>query len=508
MNKPNVLIFCVDEMRADHLGCAGNKTIKTPNIDRLARLGTYFPNGYCNNPICMPARASMFTGMLPRDHGLRVNGQTLRKDIPTLPDIMAQNGYFTHSAGKLHLSPWTTHETPEGKASPENILSWTNGGIKKIPVPYYGFQSVDFVGGHTAFAYGEYMQWLEDRGGDPRWLRESIVPPSGAPGCYQMKMPEELHYNRFIADSTIKAIQTSADTPFFIWSSFPDPHCPCAPPEPYAKMYNPDEVELPAQRDGEINELPPFYRDVLSGRIKPNGIDNSAVEPEHWKEIIALTYGMITHLDKEIGRVLDYLESEDKIKNTIICFISDHGDMMGDHGLLWKSFYTFRGCTNIPFIIAAPGGNKNSVNQHLVSQIDLMPTILDLCGLPLPGADWKSVETTFERGSLMELNNYSGMSLRPMLLDGNEKVRDSVVIENDDPTTGFHVRCMVTDKYRIAVYPGTEHGELFDIMNDPDELHNLWYDESCSALKNKLIFELLSEYAGDTPFGPVPSGNS
>lgn len=104
MPSPNVLLFCVDEMRADHISPMGNALVQTPNLERLAARGTVFTRGYCNNPICMPARATMFTGLLPRDHGLRVNGQGLREDLPTLPGVLAEAGYRTHAAGKLHLT--------------------------------------------------------------------------------------------------------------------------------------------------------------------------------------------------------------------------------------------------------------------------------------------------------------------------------------------------------------------------------------------------------------------
>ena len=105
VTKLNVLIFCVDEMRADHMACVGNPVVQTPNLDRLAARGTLFRRSYCNTPICMPARVTMFTGLLPRDHGVRVNGQTLRTDLPTLPGVLAEAGYRTHAAGKLHLTP-------------------------------------------------------------------------------------------------------------------------------------------------------------------------------------------------------------------------------------------------------------------------------------------------------------------------------------------------------------------------------------------------------------------
>ena len=159
--KPNVLIFCVDEMRADHLSPMGNGIVRTPNLERIAARGTTFTRGYCNNPICMPARSSMFTGMLPRDHGVRVNGQSLRREIPTLPGALATAGYRTHSAGKLHLTPWVPKTEKHLPDHPESMAAWNDGAVKKIPVPYFGFQTVDFVGGHTAFIYGEYIEWFD-----------------------------------------------------------------------------------------------------------------------------------------------------------------------------------------------------------------------------------------------------------------------------------------------------------------------------------------------------------
>ena len=145
-DRPNVLIFCVDQMRADHMGCAGNAVVRTPNLDRLAAMGTRFSRAYCNNPICMPARASMFTGMLPRDHGLRVNGQALRRDLPVLPGILSEAGYRTHAAGKLHLTPWVPMVwPPDPEKYPECLDYWGDGHIQKFPEPYYGFQTVDYV---------------------------------------------------------------------------------------------------------------------------------------------------------------------------------------------------------------------------------------------------------------------------------------------------------------------------------------------------------------------------
>lgn len=509
-NKKNVLIFCVDQMRGDHMSVAGNSVIETPNLDRLASNGVYFPNASCNNPVCMPARATMFSGMMPRDHGIRTNGQRMHDDIPVLPEIMRRAGYSTHAAGKLHLTPVVpTVDADNIERYPECMESWRSGKIKEFPLPYYGFDSYDFVGGHTSYVFGPYIDWLKENGIDPSLLGSSkaLEPPSGAPQCYKMAMPEEFHYNRFIADSTIRQIESStgASKPFFVWCSFPDPHHPIAPPSPYCDKYSLKDIDPPVSREGEIDLLPSFYSEILEGEIVPNGSRNSRETPlEHWLEMKALTYGMITHIDTEIGRVMSALEKSGAADDTVVVFISDHGDMMGDHGLIWKGFYTFRSCTNIPLIISVPGMEKGKRVEAPVSQVDLMPTVLDLCGVELPGAEWPRQESPYRKEQILPINLIPGKSLKEVLQGNSEMAGGCAIIEGDDATSGLQPRCIVTERYRMTVYPGLDDGELFDLQEDPHELRNLWYDKAFSDLKSELTFRLLSEYASTTPMYPVP----
>lgn len=388
---------------------------------------------------------------------------------------------------------------------------WNVGDITTFPTPYYGFQTVDFVGGHTAYAYGPYLTWLRERGGNAEWLRPgpSTEAPDSPPQTFKMKrMPEELHYNRFIADSAIGAIRQSAkeEKPFFVWCSFPDPHYPIAPPAPYCEMYEPSRMPLPARRRGEAATLPSVYREVLAGRLRPNGVLNRDLSDHQWQEMISLTYGMVTHLDTEIGRVMDALAKAGLADDTIVVFTSDHGDMMGDHGLLWKAFYTFQGCTRVPLIVSVPRVQHRRTCDALVSHVDLLPSILDLCDVAAPGADWVEATTPFERGTVRPLALRPGHSWRGLLDASQTSIRSSVVIENDDPTTGFLVRALVTPSHRLAVFPGTAEGELFDLRADPTELDNLW--DKAPALRASLISELLHEYALHTPTYPIPPWNA
>jgi arylsulfatase A-like enzyme len=222
--------------------------------------------------------------------------------------------------------------------------------------------------------------------------------------------------------------------------------------------------------------------------------------------MIALTYGMITHVDAEIGRVMAALRETGQDRNTVIVFTVDHGDMMGDHGLLWKSFFTFNGCIRIPLIVSAPGLPGGRTSEALTSQIDLLPGVLDLAGVAEPGAAWTGDATPYERGSVAPLRLRPGRSWRPVLEGRTDELHPNVVIENDDPTTGLQARALVTPGHRLTVYPGTGEGELFDLAADPGEHVNLWSE--CPELRAKLTAELLDAYSRHTPAYPIPASNA
>jgi len=147
------------------------------------------------------------------------------------------------------------------------------------------------------------------------------------------------------------------------------------------------------------------------------------------------------------------------------------------------------------------------MQQGLISQIDLMPSVLDYCGIPMPGADWRQ-KAQYSWGQVHDLAPYPGTSWIPLLKDLDAQIHGSVVIENDNPATGYNIRSLITQTHRVTVYPHSRDGELFDLANDPDELFNLWNKPEARNLKQRLIEELLSEYSAQTPFHPVPPWNS
>lgn len=634
-DKPNVLCIVADQLRYDHLGCNGNDVVETPNIDALAGGGVNFDRAYTNNPMCMPARATMFTGRNPHRHGVRSNGVHLRQELPSVPQLLSDDGYRTHSAGKLHLHLYTLpapqqvahiaaelatraetdferrlattvdqvlrellecpddlgadresdryHEGFSQRAQnklthtlerihvpkwsdtallfrdvaeeaipgwpvddlseadwerftsrlserlgemfhavdatsyediqfdpvdfPEAREVWESGMLSSLPEPYYGFETTDFTGGHVNEIYGEYKNWLQDTNPDA-YDRISFSHPDNTPGkTFQVldewSLSESAHYNSWISDRAIDFLDehSEEDAPFFQWCSYPDPHNPYAVPEPWGSMYDADDVELPTRREGELDDLPPFYRDVYAGDFfQLQGLytdPGPEVEDEAIKEIIATSYGMVSYLDHEVGRVVSALEERGLREDTVVVFLSDHGEMMGDHWMIRKGPFQFEGLLRVPMIWNWPGhfaGGKRV--ETICSHEDFMPTMLDLCGVTSPHAAY---EPSYRDGP----PTWPGDSLLS-LLTGDDDPRDrSTIVETDEDYLGIWPRTLVTDQHKFTVYPGEEYGELFDLHEDPGELHNRWDDPDYADRKNQLYRQLVDRLVQQE--GAVPS---
>ncbi len=479
--RPNFLVFCVDQMQSYCLGCNGHPVVKTPHIDALASRGVSFRRGYCNNPVCMPSRATMITGKTPRQHGLLTNGNSLAPDVPTVTQALADAGYRTHSSGKLHLQPFGGF-FEENSESLELGRRWRTRELARLPVPYYGYQIVDFVGGHVNYAFGEYRAWLEEHHPESS---QKLVKDQAYYTCgegFRLAIPEEHHYNHWIADRSIAFLeQHDRNRPFFHFCSFPDPHFPFAACRPYSEMYDPRSLPLPDTLKARA-DLCSYLAQKSDGRGPAN--------PEEMREIMAQTYGMISHVDANIGRVMAALKAGGLEEDTVILFIADHGEYLGSHNLLYKGVWPFEELWRIPFI-AAGRGVQPGVCEVPVSLLDLTPTFLDYAGLDPLALDTRGP------GPLKRLPP-AGQSLRPFLEGQLAAPHEALVMEYDEDLGAPPLCCLrglIDGDWKIVLYGGFDDGVLLNLADDPKELRSLWREPQAQGRKVELLARLVQRLA-------------
>ncbi len=376
--NPNILFITTDQMRKDAVGCYKNPVIYTPVLDGLAERGVRFERMFTAYPVCAPNRVSMITGRYPSIHHVTNNGIYLPETEVTLMSILRDAGYRTYGAGKMHFGPqWNFPADGSPLIDPDPALA-INPQPPEGAFPWHGFDRVMLSEDHRMGPYGDYLAghgynvWDE--------LHSASYPQSATEAS---PFPEEHHQTTWITNQALRMLdEHPAEEPFFLWLSFVHPHHPFNPPSPYDQMYDPADMPLPVWHPGEVELWPDAYRDKYFA--KGNGheaVGLNQFKEEDWRRIKAYYYGMVSQIDKNIGRVLENLEEKGLMENTLVVFTSDHGEMLGDHHLLFKGT-TYDCVTNVPFIIQLPGGRfAGEARNQLCSTIDLMPTILELTGV-------------------------------------------------------------------------------------------------------------------------------
>ena len=524
--RPNFLFIITDQHRADHLGCYGNPVLRTPNIDGLAARGTRFDRFYVANPVCMPNRASLMTGRMPSLHGVRHNGIPLSQDHVTFVELLAAAGYRTGLVGKCHLQNFTGHgpvvefETGPGKTAPPEALReadrrpltgpeydnekqqlWSDPS-HDVRLPFYGFGEARICTNHGDLVGADYRRWLERKqpGASSLIGPQNAIPDQrrAAPQAWRTSVPEELYPTSYVKELSRQFLEQRAasgdDDPFFLQVSFPDPHHPFTPPGKYWEMYDPDQIALPSSFDkGDIAPLK-WMRDQRARGIADRAGPTApfAVTAEEAKTIIALTYGMIAMVDDAVGDILATLERLALADNTIVIFTADHGDFMGDHGIMLKYLLHYQGLIRVPCIVADPAASEAStVRSDLAGTIDLAPTILG-------------------RAGIQPFNGVQGRDL----LDSNVAAPDSLVIEEDSVFRLFEtdvpdrVRTLVTDRWRLSLHQAGGWWELYDLEADPDEIENLWDAPNRPAIADELVRQMLSRLVANHDTSPLPTGRA
>ena len=485
--RPNIIFITSDQHRADCLGVAGRK-VKTPNLDAMAKRGTRFTNAITPCVVCQPARASILTGLLPRTHGVHDNGIDLDKDIGAagFAGTLTKAGYNTSFFGKAHFG---TNHSRFDTGCPEAIICSDQYGPDWFG-PYMGFEHVELMLlGHNYFAiekpplglHYEAFYHADGKGDDKDGLYrgDGSEDTKGAAQTFHSRIPLEWHNTTWTADRAIDWIeQQDGEEPFCTWISFPDPHHPFDAPKPWSDLHKPEDVDLPPHRTRNFEGKPWWHEKSLTqepgGTPEQNKVrkEYSRIPPqtdEQLREIIANTYGQISFIDEQVGRIYDTLEAQGIADNTIVVFSSDHGDWLGDHGLILKGPMHYEGLLKVPCIITGPGVKANQVVEDPVSTMDFAPTFADYAGTEL---------------------RTNGESLRA-LAQGEDAPREYAYNEWDllPARTGvtLNLRTVKGKRFKLTVDLASKDGEMYDLQEDPYELVNLYNNADYAEQQAQLM---------------------
>lgn len=493
MTRPNILLITSDQQHWNTIG-AFNPEIRTPHLDRLVSEGTTFSRAYCPNPTCTPTRASIITGKYPSQHGAWTLGTKLSEAEPTLGQHLQAAGYQTALVGKAHFQP--LRSTPEFSSLESVPLLQDLEFWKGFHGPFYGFDHVELARNHTSehLVGQHYALWLQEKG-CADW-RQYFRPPTGTMDAgveHTWAIPEELHYNTWIAERTNALLERyqARGEPFLCWASFLDPHPPYLVPEPWDRMYDPDTITVPELTPGEHDHNPPHFG--LTQQPEPDfspwsesghpihGYQSHLRSAEERRRLVATYYGMVSLLDKYIGTILDRLQELGLADNTIVVFTTDHGHFFGQHGLQAKGPFHYEDLLRVPFIVRYPGRvPAGRVSSALQSLVDLAPTFLDLIGLDIPRA-------------------MTGVNQRPVWTGNAGAARDHVICEFHHEPTTVNLRTYIDQQYKLTIYYRQTHGELFDLQADPAETRNLWHHPDYITLKTELLLKYAWAELGKEP---------
>ena len=414
--KPNFLVIVTDDQRPDTIGALGNPRIDTPNLDWLVQNGITFENFICSNPLCVPSRAEILTGCTGFRNGvLGMGGEKMNPKLILWPAAMSSGGYSTWYSGK-----WMNDGKPTTRGYHETSALFTGGGGT--------WKKGEVVRGRKGRPITGYRNWtFKNTQGRPE-LNKGI-------GLTSLT-------DKYIADGALKFMQRKTDKPFFLHVNFTGPHDPLVYPEGYEKKYTAAKMKLPQ------NFLPrhPFDHGNFEGRderLLPWPRTKVDVLDE-----LAIYYAVIDNIDKQVGRMLDQLRADGRLKNTYVIFTSDHGLAIGSHGLMGKQ-NMYDHTMRVPFFIAGPGLAKGCRTSAFANLRDIYPTVCELAGIAIP----ETVEAK---------------SLTPILRDQHKIIHKAGYGYFRDVQRMFQ-----TEQWKLVFYPKINRYQLFDLKADPYEQKNL-----------------------------------
>ncbi len=458
-DRPNVVLIMTDQWRGDCLSIAGHPVVHTPYLDQLALEGARFDRAYSATPTCIPARASLLTGLSPRTHGRVGYRDGVPWDYPvTIASEFTRHGYQTQAIGKMHVYPERSQ---------------------------MGFQNVILHDGYLHFArrrdrdlglIDDYIPWLRQQVGyEADYFDHGVNCNSVVTRPWDK--PEHLHPTNYIVTQAIDFLRRrDPRKPFFLFLSFHRPHPPYDPPAWALEMYL--DRPMPEVPVGDWAEIlapyaDPYRPDTFVGEIDPRVLQRAR----------AGYYGHMTHIDHQVNRFMEVLAEYGLADNTYVCFVSDHGEMMGDHHLFRKGF-PYEGSARVPLILKGPadsGIQRGAAYDQVVELRDIMPTLLDCAGLPIPETVEGRSFLPIARGEAVEWRDY---------LHGEHTLMNQ------------SIQWLTDGHEKYVWFSGTGHEQLFDLEEDPQELHDLaadpGYAERVAHWRRLLIRELSGREEGFT----------
>lgn len=491
--KPNIILITTDQQRIDTLRSYGSKFMHTPNLDKLADNGVRFTRAYCPNTVCTPSRVSLMTGTHISRHGSYNIGTYVQNQSNLLSNLLKENGYYNYHIGKAHWNPWgeLNEETAEVELSGEPFKD------------VFGFHQAEFsLGhGHTGADRGHYAQWLKQKGFTADQFAYHPLFEDDPMETGDWDIPLSLHSGAWVVERAKKVLsEISAEQPFFLNLGFQDPHHPHVLPSEFTNRVDEKDVPMntnPAEDEGLCEHIVALQNGTINKSrfvgefdVAGNGDDVNWKEyfqdEEKARKTKAYYYSMVQLLDEQIGELVEHIEAQGLLDNTIIIFTSDHGEMLGDHDIGQKGPLVYDEVARIPLIIHYPKEVSSIIVDECVSLVDVLPTLVD----------YSNIEDPVQR---------DGISLKSRLNDNLPIERNGVRIEYKEEKNRIRFKCWVTQEWKLAIYSGEQFGELYDLKNDPGERINLYDDEDYRDIKLMLYKELLEDMERSEPISSRPS---
>lgn len=433
--RPNVILICVDQWRGDCLGYLGHPVVETPYLDALAGEGACFTQAYTATPSCIPARAALYTGLSQTGTGRVGYKDGVPWDYPvTVASEFTRHGYQTQAVGKLHVYPERSQIGFQNVILHDGYLHFARRGERDM-------RTVD-----------DYLPWLREKTGEPDADYFGHGLSCNAYTVRPWDRPEHLHPTNFIVTQGLDFLRRrDPRKPFFLYLGFHRPHPPLDPPAWAYEMYA--DAPMPDPPRGDWTEILEPHR--TQNRPDPQV---ATLAPRALQRARAGYYGHMTHIDHQINRLMEGLQEFGVKSSTYACFVSDHGDLLGDHDC-WRKTLPYDGSARVPLLLwgpqAAPeGGIKRGTRCDAVAELrDVMPTLLDCAGLPIPESVEGRSLLPFARGEVAP-------DWRPFL-------------HGEHTGYGQSIHYLTDGREKYVWWSGTGTEQLFDLVNDPQETHDL-----------------------------------